>query len=305
MNSPANKNLSINPIPTKDEEYTYRYYLVAFLDILGQREKLRQIKSLPTDEKEFEKFINLVRETQGTVLKFRKTFLKFFKGFFKKRPIPENLTEDQKTNYLEIKQRAEKLKPVLNTFSDTVVIYVQLSDENGIIQADGILSSILAIAGCFHVLMSGGNIFRGGLEIGLACRIGQNEIYGPALIRAYDLESKIAKYPRIVLGEDLVDFLQVTSQLSDPDIQSSINKAIAQKCLDLIMIDGDGRYAIDYLGKEFRDMVKGNFPDLFNTFVNFLEKAYGEINRKKDTKLYLRYLCLEDYFQKRIELWQP
>jgi len=59
------------------------------------------------------------------------------------------------------------------------------------------LSSVPAIAGSFLTLMTSGTIFRGGLEIGLACEIGSKEIYGPALLKAHDSESKIAKYPAI------------------------------------------------------------------------------------------------------------
>lgn len=41
---------------------------------------------------------------------------------------------------------------------------------------------------------------RGGITIGdLYC--GQGEVFGPALVEAYLIESKVAKYPRIIMTE--------------------------------------------------------------------------------------------------------
>ncbi len=179
-----------------------------------------------------------------------------------------------------------------------------LSDDDKVIQVDGILSSVPAIAGSFLTLMISGTIFRGGLEIGLACEIGSKEIYGPALLKAHDLESKIAKYPRVVIGDELVHFLQLTVQLPEKEVQSEINQIMAQKSLNLFMIDADGRYALDYLGKEYRDMAKEVFPDMYEKASSFLEHQVSEIKEKKDTNFFLRYLWLADYFENRLALCQ-
>ena len=85
---------------TGDIDYTFRHYLVAFLDILNQREKIREIKSLPANEPEFEVFLNDVRQTLGTVLRFRKFFNNFFKSFSQDRPMPEGLSPDDEKNFL-------------------------------------------------------------------------------------------------------------------------------------------------------------------------------------------------------------
>jgi hypothetical protein len=55
--------------------------------------------------------------------------------------------------------------------------------------------------------MSQGWPIRGGIELGLAMDIDNDDIYGPALARAYTLESKVAQYPRIVIGEELILYL--------------------------------------------------------------------------------------------------
>lgn len=37
-------------VDTGDIDYTFQHYIVAFLDILNQRDKIRKIKSLPANE---------------------------------------------------------------------------------------------------------------------------------------------------------------------------------------------------------------------------------------------------------------
>ncbi len=49
-----------------DEEYL-SYYVVFFLDILGQKEKIRNLKSLPTNDKEKEDVIEILKQTVTVV----------------------------------------------------------------------------------------------------------------------------------------------------------------------------------------------------------------------------------------------
>ena len=44
---------------------------------------------------------------------------------------------------------------------------------------------------------------RGGIDVGLGTEMFPNEVYGPALLNAYRLESQAAEYPRTALGENL------------------------------------------------------------------------------------------------------
>lgn len=286
-----------------EQETKYRFYLVAFLDILGQKEKLLSIKALPQNEEEFHTFVKLDQETRGTVIKFRKAFFRFFKGLYKKRAIPPELTEEQKEIYLDIKERAERLKPAVIPFSDSIIIYVPLSADDKSIQVEGIFSSILSIAGAFLVLMIDGNVFRGGIEIGVACQIGPTEIYGPVLAKAHELENKIAKYPRVVAGAELVVFLQKTTQSLETEAKSQINRVTAQKCLNMLMIDADSNYAIDYLGQECRDIFKKIHPNLYEKALSFLETSFSNIEDGKNGDLFMRYLWLKDYLESRSVLW--
>lgn len=66
---------------------------------------------------------------------------------------------------------------------------------------------LLALCGCLNVLLSvlfaDKILVRGGVSIG-KLHIDGNKIYGPALVRAYELERR-AIYPRIVYDSDIIE----------------------------------------------------------------------------------------------------
>lgn len=55
--------------------------------------------------------------------------------------------------------------------------------------------------------MASKKAFRAGVEVGLGTELDNGEIYGPVLYKAYELESKVAEYPRIVVGKELINYL--------------------------------------------------------------------------------------------------
>ena len=80
-------------------------------------------------------------------------------------------------------------------FSDSVVISV-LNDKHGEHSLLHALKSVVTNA------LSSGFFIRGGITKGKLIH-KDNLVYGPALIEAYNLENKIAKYPRIILDHSL------------------------------------------------------------------------------------------------------
>ena len=85
----------------------------------------------------------------------------------------------------------------------------------------------------------------------------ENEIYGPALSRAYALESKIANYPRVVVGEELIKYLNLIRTLnknSGLSANDRVNALAAEKSIELLTEDDDGYIIVDYLGSYIRNV---------------------------------------------------
>lgn len=103
-----------------------------------------------------------------------------------------------------------KLSGVMMTsISDSIVISVKINDPsamNKIVRIVSVLAqSLLSYAGL---------LLRGGISLG---KIVHDEeiVYGPGLVNAYELESKLAIYPRIIISEkDLDEIVHQHKQIS-------------------------------------------------------------------------------------------
>ena len=58
--------------------YSFQKYVVAFLDLVGQRDATRRLRSIPTTAAEGKEFIELAQESVGTVLELRRHFNNYF-----------------------------------------------------------------------------------------------------------------------------------------------------------------------------------------------------------------------------------
>src|SRR5580658_7398450 len=127
-------------------------------------------------------------------------------------------------------------------FSDLCVLWLPLEDASKWAPAGWITSQILKLVHAQSWLLFDEQLLiRGGVTIGsLAKSYGQ--IFGPGLVRAYELESKEAKYPRILVDECVIHELHRNPHLCvhDPETDTSYLKAMLQK-------DKDGKLFVDYL----------------------------------------------------------
>ena len=70
-----------------------------------------------------------------------------------------------------------------------------------------IFSALSAASIVMMTSLASKHALRGGIDVGLATQIGPEEIYGTALERAYVLESRHAKYPRVAIGDEFWTYL--------------------------------------------------------------------------------------------------
>lgn len=102
--------------------HTMAYYLVIFLDILGQKEKMRSLKGLPTNEEERQQANQVLKETLGVTKGTRKPFTSYVKAAKKSLAIKQ-LPLDQIQLFQEMKQSDFSYR----YFSDSIIISVKLN----------------------------------------------------------------------------------------------------------------------------------------------------------------------------------
>jgi hypothetical protein len=125
-------------------------------------------------------------------------------------------------------------------FSDLCLITTNLEPPNQFPQASIALELFSLAMGQEALLRKYGVIVRGGVTVGLA-RASRGLLYGPAIVQAYLLESKQAKFPRIIVHESVLDALK--SQATED--QAPVFRDSGERVL---VKDADGQWFIDYLG---------------------------------------------------------
>ncbi|MBI3804421.1 MAG: hypothetical protein HY282_11740 [Nitrospirae bacterium] len=289
----------------KKDPVRFNYYLIAFIDILNQKESLQKFKRLPVTADEKETFSQVIRETFGVVDGFRTSFEKFFSEKVKSTIPMEMIPEEHRQMFIE----ARKTEVKFQGFSDTIVVYVSLNDETIKAPINGVFAALAACASTFLISLAIGHVCRGGIEIGWASEFYEGEIYGSALLDAYHLESEVAQYPRIVIGDQVINYLMSMKRAEGSDPLTKIGSQMADFCLSLFARDVDGNLILDYLGEGFKKHMApngfvGDFKDIPKKAYKFAEKELEKWREARNTKLSIRYNLLLNYLNARLPLWE-
>lgn len=160
---------------------TMSTYIVAYLDILGVASKMKEKAETQTES------LNKLHNLYTSIIE---------------------LADGEKgiEKYADIKFRI---------FSDNIIIAKELSTNNLKRKADiECLLSCVSNFTCSTVGDGVGWLLRGGITIG-DFYINDTIVWGPALLRAYELEATIANYPRIVLDTSILEGLNHCKEKSN------------------------------------------------------------------------------------------
>lgn len=290
---------------------TFKPYIVAYIDVLGQKAKLAKLEELLDNRERGESVLEAKRKTIDVIKQLRKDFYEFWKkrtGSESKNKWYDKLTAEQKAQFKKLKYDGDiKIRYI----SDGIIIYVPLAMTEGEHRVLDILSIVSAAAFLILRSLAYNVAIRGAIELSWATKLEgwtknkeDADIYGPILTRTHYLESKVADYPRIIVGNRLIDYLEMRLQLPDENEnnpQERLNKICAEQCNDLIYEDTDGQFIVDFLGEYMQEIIKS--PDvapLATLGYRFVKEEYMKYKRAKDSKLASRYARLMDYFLERL-----
>jgi hypothetical protein len=277
---------------------------VAFIDVLGQKEAFQNLEGQSLEDNH-PKLIEAHKQTVWFVENLRNGFKDFFDAY----------TEEREPSVKVAPEKMDQFKAMLKSnlkhqrFSDCIQAYVCLhTDKYHSHAINGVFGTLLACGGMLLLSLAMKKAFRAGIEVGLGTELDNGEIYGPVLYKAYELEHKVAEYPRIVIGRELVNYLtalankhqQLPAQTNE-DVE--LCKVMATSCLKMIVRDLDGVPILDYLGSDFLQSINENpeqakkFEEVLNQAFQFVESEYKKRKQSGDRKLALRYYLLLNYFK--------
>lgn len=167
-----------------NENLKYEKRIIAFIDILGFSELIKDSEKNPETLEKIYEVIN------------------YFKNW--EKPESWNLRT------IEIEEDAQKKglanfdlsnKSTCTCFSDSIIVSIKISDGD----INAILSTLIAnISYIGSYIIQKGILFRGAITIGNIIHQDNGIILGQGFIDAYNLESKLATFPRIVVSDKLI-----------------------------------------------------------------------------------------------------
>lgn len=182
----------------------------------------------------------------------------------------------------EFKEQTEDAPLFFKTFSDNVLL--ACPDFSSDMEFE--FASIMWLLREYQLQMAlKGFFIRGGLSVG-PLFISENNVYGKALIEAYELESQIAINPIVVLSSNLM-------RLIDQHLQFYAREA-APQTRD-IMAGADGRYFINYLAECILEMDSGNELDADSLHQHKARVEEGLALYEKTPKVFSKFSWLASY----------
>lgn len=266
-------------------EFRYTNRFVSFLDILGWKSTI--FDSIH-DDKSLEKVarvVDLFREVEKDYLPshWRSEFLFMIKDHIKVA-------------------HEENIDVEMSLFSDSIIVSYGVQETTRFVdwyrQFSQVLNDLCRLQ--FHFAAEG-VFFRGGLSYGGLYHDG-NICFGPSLIKAVNLEGKVARYPCIAVDDDIAG--RITRDLRSDEIDDyaavykmplELKNCARDLCLMYLNRQVDekdsgvhGAVFIDYLLSAFKKN-----PNNVERVKPAIEKAIMETT---DPDVLRKYMWLRDYF---------
>lgn len=249
------------PVDVQPTHDLYEFAIVTFLDILG--------------------FSELVKTADATIVNSKLKALERFT-----RPTSIEPTQDPDKNY----------EPIILQFSDSVLRIRRTRTKWNRQYSVGLLfHELIDLVHAQGELVKDGVLLRGGVSYGQISLSG-TRVFGPAFISAYELEARIALYPRIV-----VDPILLSEFHKDPLLKSAWNAPEEEEAYisQLIRRGDDGIWFVDYIRAIESELDE---PEMYPIFLQMHRELIIEGGKRfngLDSRL-SKYLWLAVYHNGRI-----
>lgn len=151
----------------------------------------------------------------------------------------------------------------IQSFSDNIVISVKNT-------SDAFSELVCYLVQLFEDSLDSGLFIRGGIEVAnLYQNEEQNVVFGPGLVKAYELETRHADFPRIILSKKIVSIISKWRSNSSATAFHNPNNEFNSFCEYYIRQAKDGPYIINVI----HDIILSGTDDKILSLKNRVEES--------------------------------
>jgi hypothetical protein len=228
--------------------HTIGPYVVAYVDIMGQKDRLAGSQTLPINPTDVLRAKKGIEECLKQILILRTELQRFFSTQSASLAVPDS----HPLHLLVTGKRAPMVK--LHMFSDTLILFAKLYDDSPeaattLVPEQGLARILYGLGRLVPFALAQEIPVRGGVEIGFATEVLSGEVFGPAAVAAYRLETEPgnADYPRIVVGDTLAQFIGCPKEPPLVPGQEFLASSAKRQAFLLTKTDIDDKVIIDWL----------------------------------------------------------
>jgi hypothetical protein len=257
-----------------------------------------------TDADAERRLVEATRESVGVIVRFHEQY-KSFRTIYLKRPSPDLSHLPPSRRRIAEQWRRTRIRDL--PFSDGLVVYLSLHPDLDHSPVLGLHFLTMAAGMLALVQAAMGKPIRGGIDAGTAIRT-HGQLFGAAVVKAYELESETAVWPRILIGDDLVQYLETKLNGPREEELDELNRFTAERVFQTLFKDTDGKWAIDFLGPMFHTVPDLERPlALDRLFCSAYSKSKQALhhwkNENSSERLVAKYQYLCDYIASRAGAW--
>ena len=207
-----------------------RPYVQVFVDLLGLSSALLQLDRLSDPgAKKSEKQAAFDRSI-GQIVKFRE----LIESVSEVQAPPVDDLGELSAEHRELYLESFNHQSTYRWFSDCCVITIPYASQRPDQMLNGLYRLCIYVSAMSVFMLSEGQLLRGGMEIGNGVEVEPGEVLSSALAKAYDLESRSAIHPRVVVGPHLESVLRGDELLNPKQARLEVSQSLRAEVLGML-----------------------------------------------------------------------
>lgn len=174
-------------------------------------------------------------------------------------------------------------------FSDCIVVSYRVDEESAVFWL------LMEIAFCVVGLVEAGFLLRGALTVG-PLHHSKKHVVGPALVEAYRMESKVAKYPRVLIDEKIID----VAKAAHPEDHDEEHEERFVR--DFMTEDADGKHYFDYVSWRSVVAIMGGDNDGYPAYLHQVGELVHAGLKHDEPDVLAKYLWLHRQYLAAIDV---